>query len=145
MTLCEMFFDENNLTENNHSSRQINPPKKHVLIVSNKEDCHSLLKQALDKNFSLIKAENEKIAYELLKKNKNIEVVIADVEMSVMDLIREIRKNNKYNKTVILGYTQFGNPEQEEELLDIGVNDFVYKTSSLKGIERRVQNTLPLI
>lgn len=141
MTPQNMFIANNNKTK-----IQTHMEKKQVLIVSDTDDFRKVLKTALDTNYTILESNNGKTAFEVLEKNNNIDIIITDIDMPIMngyDLIKTIRKNNKYNKKVILVCTQFGFSDQEEGFLEIGANDFIYKTSSLKSIERRVKNTLP--
>ncbi len=119
--------------------------KRQILVVDDIPMNRALIKSALELEFEIFEASDGAEALAALKQHNGVDAVITDIQMPGMgglDLIREIRKIPEYNHISIIANTQFGDPEQEEEILDLGANDFVYKPTTPKIIELRVRNVL---
>lgn len=119
--------------------------KKQLLLVDDIKLNREVVKIALEQEFEIYEASDGFEALQILEETHGIDMVITDIQMPGMnglELIRKIRSEAKYNHIAIIANTQFGDPEQEEEILDIGANDFVYKPTTPKIIELRVRNTM---
>ena len=119
--------------------------KKKIMIVDDIELNRLVVKTVLEEEFDVFEAEDGYKALDVLEKINGIELVITDIQMPKMnglELIRNIRSNSKYDKVKIIANTQFGDPEQEETIIDLGADDFVYKPTTPKIIELRVRNTM---
>lgn len=119
--------------------------RRQVLIVDDIEMNREVVKVILEREFDVFEAGNGKEALDILSRQNGIDLVITDIQMPVMtglELIKEIRKNKNYDRISIIANTQFGDPEQEEEILNLGANDFVYKPTTPKIIELRVKNVI---
>ncbi len=119
--------------------------RKKILIVDDMEVNREVIKVSLQEDYVLLEASNGEEAMALLETNNGIDAVITDIQMPKMngiELIKKIRENSKYRNIVILANTQYGDPKQEEELLDLGANDFVYKPTTPMIVKSRVKNAL---
>lgn len=119
--------------------------KPKVLIVDDIEMNRIVIREAIRQSFDVLEAPNGIEALLILEQEKGIIAVITDIQMPEMDginLIRKIRENNEYRRIAIIANTQYGKPEQEDELIELGANDFVYKPTSPKVIELRLHNVL---
>ncbi len=119
--------------------------RKQVLIVDDIQMNRSIIKEALYPEYDVYEAEDGYKALDFLKNNGNIDLIITDIQMPVMDgldLIRRIRSDSLYDHITIIANTQFGDPEQEEEILSAGADDFVYKPTTPKIVELRVRNVM---
>ncbi|MDD3368685.1 MAG: response regulator [Lachnospiraceae bacterium] len=119
--------------------------RQKILIVDDIELNRAVIMVSLENDYEIMEAENGKQAMQILETTRGIDAVITDIQMPEMDgveLIKQIRSNNVYRHIVIIANTQFGDPEQEENLLQIGANDFVYKPTTPKIVEIRVRNAL---
>ncbi|MDD3220066.1 MAG: response regulator [Lachnospiraceae bacterium] len=119
--------------------------KKKILIVDDVEVNREVLKSALRYEYEMMEAENGKKAIEQLEKNRDTDLVITDIQMPEMDgmeLIKQIRANAGYRHIRIIANTQYGDQEQEERIIEMGADDFVYKPSSPKVLMLRVRNAL---
>lgn len=126
-----------------HLSRQT--VRKKILIVDDIEMNRAVIREVLESEFDILEAEDGYTALDVLHKNNGIDMIITDIQMPKMnglEMIKTIRKDQAYNRIAIIANTQFGDPEQEEEILDAGANDFVYKPTTPKIIELRVRNTM---
>lgn len=116
-----------------------------VLIVDDMELNRKVMKSSLEKSYTIIEANDGQEALSVLKQHPFIDCIITDLEMPVMngrELIRSIRSQKKYNHIAIIANTQFGDPSQEEALLEMGADDFVYKPTSPKIVKFRVATVL---
>ena len=118
--------------------------RRMILVVDDIEVNRAVIRESLSDTYAILEAENGAQALAVLEK-QGIDAVITDIQMPVMDgveLIRRIRAEKKYRHIAIIANTQFGEPEQEEALLALGANDFIYKPTTPKIVEIRVRNAL---
>lgn len=116
-----------------------------ILLVDDIELNRAILKSALCTNYEILEASDGEEALKVLENHKDVDIVITDIQMPIMngeELIKAIRANKEYKNIIILANTQFGDAEQEENLLEIGADDFVYKPTTPKIVEIRVRNVL---
>ncbi len=121
--------------------------KKKVLIVDDLEINRAVIRAMLEQKYQTLEAVEGQMALEVLEENKDIAAVITDLQMPVMNgfvLIRKIRENLAYDAIAIIANTQYGDPEQEEYVLEMGADDFIYKPSSPKVVKMRVNNAIRL-
>lgn len=119
--------------------------KPKVLIVDDIEMNRIVIREAIRQSFDILEAQNGIEALLILEQEKGIIAVITDIQMPEMDginLIRKIRENDEFRRIAVIANTQYGQPEQEDKLIELGANDFVYKPTSPKVIELRLHNVL---
>ena len=58
------------------------------------------------------------------------------------ELIKKIRAQKKYDHVAILANTIYGDHRQEDELLMLGANEFVYKPASPRVILMRLERIM---
>ena len=119
--------------------------RKKILVVDDIALNRAIIRDSLESDYDVIEAVNGKEAWELIQTSRGLDAVITDIQMPEMDgieLTRKIRSDGKYNHLVIIANTQYGNHQQEDKLIDLGADDFVYKPSSPKVIGIRVRNAL---
>ena len=116
-----------------------------ILLVDDSVVNVAILEELLKDDFEILTAADGTTALELLEKTENIAAVITDLQMPLMDgmeLISRIRANCLFDKVAIIANTQYGAPEQEERLLLLGADDFVYKPFSPALVISRLYNVL---
>lgn len=121
----------------------VNEKKKRILIVDDIEMNRGFVRKAIESKYEVIEASNGTEALELLQKDSHINAVITDIQMPFMDgreLIRKIREDSHMDHIAILANTIYGDHRQEDELLAMGANDFVYKPSSARVILMRLEH-----
>lgn len=122
--------------------------RQKILIVDDIEINRAVIRSTLEGDYDILEASNGVEAMKIIDNSHGLDAVITDIQMPVMngtELIKKIRSNPAYNHMVIIANTQFGDPMQEEKLLAIGANDFVYKPTTPKIVEIRVRNVLKRI
>ncbi|MDD2968116.1 MAG: response regulator [Lachnospiraceae bacterium] len=119
--------------------------KPKLLIVDDQEINQAAMVETLKEEYDLVCAKNGLEALEKLAENMDIEAVITDIQMPVMDgieFIQKMRANPKYDSIAILANTQYGDGAQEDTLLRVGADDFVYKPTSASITMNRLKNIL---
>ena len=95
--------------------------------------------------YEIIEAQDGEIAWEMLQNNKDVALIITDIQMPKMDgitFIRKVREDSRFDNVAIIADTQYGELDQEDEIMKLGVDDFVYKAASPAVIRIRVRNVL---
>lgn len=136
-TLAQLLHGEVPAAEPQHRAK--------VLIVDDVEVNRAVIRTSLGADFEILEANSGEQALELLENTRDICLMITDIQMPGMGgemLIRRIRANPKYARLVIIANTQHGDPGQEEALLALGANDFVYKPTAPKILALRVRSAL---
>ena len=100
-----------------------------LLFVEDEKDLLDIISDTLKKlQANFLTATNGAEALELIKDNKDIDVVITDINMPVMDgleMIREIRKEGSELMVIIMSaHTEIDYIEQAKEF---GVHDYLLK------------------
>ena len=117
-----------------------------VLIVEDEKDIRDLMCFHLSKqNMELDMAENGKIAYDKLLKNK-YDLIVMDwmiPEVSGLDLVSWIRKKEHIQyKTPVLMVTAKSDPDSIVLGLETGADDYVVKPFDFNVLSARVKNLL---
>jgi signal transduction histidine kinase/CheY-like chemotaxis protein/HAMP domain-containing protein len=104
---------------------------KKVLVVDDEiRNIFALGKILEDKEIEVLEAENGKIAVEVLKENKNVDLVLMDIMMPEMDgyeAMTIIRKTPEISKIPIICLTAKAMKEDYEKAIFSGANDYLSK------------------
>lgn len=102
-----------------------------VLVVDDSLSARNYIAELLRRrNFTVYTADQGEKALEVLKQNKNIKLVITDLEMPVMDgitLSNEIRKNYTRDQLAIIGISGAANGIHSARFIKNGADDFLRK------------------
>lgn len=101
-----------------------------VLIVEDNQVNRLILRKILSADYEILEATNGKAGFDLLRREKDIAVVLLDIIMPIMDgyefLMR--KANDPELKTVpVLVLSQTENRDSEEKALSMGASGFVRK------------------
>ena len=132
-------------TLSSYVREKTNIKRPRILIVDDMEVDRNVVKAIIKKEYDVLEAEDGYKALELLKQHRGIVAIVTDIKMPKMDgieLIQKIRSNHAWNHIAILVNTLFGDTEQEERLLELGTNDFIYKPTTPKILALRIKNAL---
>lgn len=137
----EMLY--NTLAEQMKDRNKIRRPK--LLIVGQMAGPAEEISNELGRSFDLVRADTSAQALTLLRQHRGIVAVITDIQLPQaegIDLIKTIRSNEDWNHIAIIANTEIGNPTQEDQLLSLGVSDFIYKQSTVKLLNIRIKDAL---
>ena len=122
---------------------------KTVLVVDDSKTYRTVISNALKKiNLNILEAQNGKEALEVLEKNKQISLIVTDLEMPVMDgleLTLNIRKKYKKDQISIIAISSVQNQESTTKFLKFGANDFIHKPFSDNEIITRINSNIELL
>ncbi len=119
--------------------------RRRILVVDDVEINRAAIKASLEDEYDIIEAESGLEALDILEHTRGIDVLITDLQMPKMngvELIRKIRSSKQFRHLIIIANTQFGDMEQEEELLALGADNFIYKPTTPRIVANRVRNSL---
>ncbi len=111
-----------------------------ILIVANKKEDRDILKNILSKYFKYIdEAENGKIAFEKFRENKNIDIIISDINISEIDginLLKLVRMSN-FNIPFLLT-TEKIDTEVLLKAVELNVSSFLLKPVAFSKLLEKV-------
>ncbi len=116
-----------------------------ILVIDDEEILRNLMKDILeDLGYGVMLASDGREAVEIYRKQKKgIDLVIVDMMMPVMggrETYQELRRINPEVKTLLAsGYSQ---DSAAQQILDLGVKDFLHKPFSLEEISHKVREVL---
>ena len=109
-----------------------------ILLVEDNRTNQKLAKMLLKKlGCEITLAEDGLIALEVLKENREFDVILMDCQMPNMDgyeCTKEIRKSEKLKDSVIIAMTANAMQGDKEKCLNAGMNDYIPKPISKKHI-----------
>lgn len=116
-----------------------------VMIVEDDPECRSKLSFLLSRaGFSIREASNGSEAMQQLIV-EHPDLIISGLGMPIMDgrtFIQQLKKNGELNKIPLVVLTSADSDENEAELLDMGVDDFVSRSKGPEVVTRRVQRVM---
>jgi CheY-like chemotaxis protein len=90
----------------------------------------ALSKILVERGMEIIKAENGKIALDLLEQNSDIDLVLMDIMMPEMDgyeAMKHIRSKDKWKELPVIALTAKAMKEDKQKCIDAGANDYITK------------------
>lgn len=125
--------------------RQIQKPR--ILVVDDEEDVRNRLGNLINRHFvcEIDRASNGQEALDKLKLDR-FDLVVLDIKMPGLSGIDVIKKAVKFTPdTKFLAVSAYDSTEVADEALRVGAVDFVHKSQSIEGIERKVRDILKKI
>ncbi len=127
--------------ENNHPKKPLSKTqnsgtttvfngKKILLVDDDIRNIFALAQILEEKGIEIFEAENGEVAIEVLKNNKNIDLILMDIMMPVMDgyeAMEIIRKNPELQTIPIITLTAKAMKEDYQKAIDSGANDYISK------------------
>ena len=103
--------------------------EKTIIVAEDENSNFELLKACLyNTKVKLIRAENGKIAVDLLKEHKKVDLILMDMRMPVMngyDATRIIKAD--YPDLPIISLTAYAMTEDKQKVMEAGCNDYISK------------------
>lgn len=133
LDLKERVVEDAEFQLNNGSEFDFDYSQLNLLLVDDVAINRNIVKGFLKKTkINIIEAENGEVAINVIK-NKNIDIVLMDIQMPVKDGLtatREIRKYEKEHKlspVIIVALTAHALEEERKKGIDAGVDDYLVK------------------
>ncbi len=124
----------------------INKEQLTFLVVDDMSTNRRIVKRIFEGKYQIIEAENGQDALNKLEERDfDVDLILLDLWMPVMDgkELLEIRANNeKFGRIPVIVITSEDSEELQQEMLDMGVNDYILKPFVDKAVARRVDNVL---
>jgi len=111
-----------------------------VLICDDEEGIRESLKLILSDYYELIVTENGEQALEVLKKAKDVGLVLIDIKMPKvhgLDILKQIKKLNKALSVIVV--TGYKSVETAMEASKLGASDYIVKPFKAKEILESVK------
>ncbi|MFP4448101.1 MAG: ATP-binding protein [Bacteroidales bacterium] len=119
-----------------------NWPDKNILIVEDDKLNYEYLKEILsDTNANILQAKDGQSAIELCQENKNIDLILMDIQLPGIDgntAIKEIKKIN--SDLPIIAQTAYALEEERKKILETGCNDYISKPINEKVLFRKIDH-----
>jgi len=107
------------------------PMSKRILTIDDSKTMRDMLMLTLqDSGFEVIQAVDGQDGIDVLAREKNVDVIITDINMPKMDgygVLEHVRKNPIYDATPILVLTTESDTEKKERARGLGATGFIVK------------------
>ncbi len=104
--------------------------KKILLVDDDMRNVFALSKILKERGMEVIKAENGKIALDVLAKETLVDLVLMDIMMPEMDgyeAMKKIRLQSQYKALPVIALTAKAMKEDRQKCIDAGANDYITK------------------
>ncbi|WP_395049216.1 response regulator, partial [Flavobacterium sp.] len=104
--------------------------KKILLVDDDERNVFALTKILQERGMEIIKAENGKVALEMLDIHPGIDMVLMDIMMPEMDgyeAMKRIRSQAKFKRMPIIALTAKAMKDDKQKCIDAGANDYIAK------------------
>jgi len=118
--------------QDNKANSALNWNNKRILIVEDEESNFRYLKYTLEiTKVKLIRAHNGIQAIDILRTNKDIDLVLMDIHLPVMNGYDATQVIREFNPDIpIIAQTAFAMPGEKNKSLSAGCNDYISKPIS---------------
>jgi DNA-binding response OmpR family regulator len=131
-------------TGNKDSELSEETMKPVILVVEDNLEMSGLIRKSFEDKYTVLEAENGKIAYELAK-GRQIDLVISDIMMPVMngtDLCNRLKDNIYTSHIPVILLSARTLVEHQLEGLKSGADDYVAKPFSMRLLKARAENLI---
>ena len=126
-----------------------NNRKHKALVVDDSVTARRYVRSLLERQYiAVVEARNGNHALEIIKKEKDITLVITDYSMPERDgvsLIKELRKTNQQGQLAIIGLSASDEAALTAKFLKAGANDFLKKPFNQEEFYCRLHSTLNIL
>ncbi|HLF53096.1 response regulator [Flavobacterium sp.] len=113
-----------------HDKEAVFHGKKILLVDDDSRNVFALSKILVERGMEIIKAENGKIALEMLDSHPEINLVLMDIMMPEMDgyeAMKRIRSQQKFRTLPVIALTAKAMKDDKQKCIDAGANDYITK------------------
>ena len=116
-----------------------------ILVAEDHPDLLEYIRKTLSQNYNVLTARNGAEAYEMVKSQSNIDLIITDLkmpEMTGMELCRNIKHNPTFSHILVVILSANLTPEIKIESLKGGADAIIEKPFSMDFLSSRVENLI---
>jgi len=120
-------------------------PKLKMLIVDDAFTNRILLSEAFDDDFEILMAENGEVALDLLRKNKDVAIVLLDLIMPIIDgfsVLQAMIEDSELCEIPVVVVTSADEIENQVRAFDLGAADILTKPLNIQLIRHRIRNII---
>jgi CheY-like chemotaxis protein len=113
-----------------HDKESVFQAKTILLVDDDMRNVFALSTILKDRGIKIVKAENGKIALEMLASHPDINLVLMDIMMPEMDgyeAMRRIRAQVKHKDLPVIALTAKAMKDDKQKCIDAGANDYITK------------------
>ncbi len=115
---------------------------QHILIVEDNYEMSRFIQQILEEQYQLAFAENGQQAISLLEQGAVFDLILTDFMMDGYEMAMEIKKHNQWALIPMVFLTARAQEQDKIDLLNIGVDDYLYKPFNDVELKARINNLL---
>lgn len=111
--------------------------KKILLVDDDMRNVFALSKILKERGMEIIKAENGKIALDVLDAHTDIDLVLMDIMMPEMDgyeAMKRIRSQGKFKNLPVIALTAKAMNDDKQKCIDAGANDYIVKPVNVERL-----------
>lgn len=121
--------------------------KKKILIADDSQLNRELLIDILEQRYDIVEASNGAEAIEILEKDKDISLVLLDINMPVangFEVLEEMNRTKRIEQTPVMIISAQSTSTFADRAFNLGVSDYISRPFDAYIVRRRIQNTLLL-
>lgn len=122
---------------------------KKVLVVDDSALIHQMFKMALQRyRCTVIPAKNGQAALDLLAQNKDIDLVLLDINMPIMgglEFLRKIKELGSYSHIPIVIQSTEGKEDDTKRGMELGAAGYLTKPIQTAALHTLIDKLVPLI
>lgn len=129
--------EKQRMIRNLHKSDEVLQNKRVLLVDDDMRNIYSLTNALESEGLEVVTAENGKVAVDLVKEDRSIDLVLMDVMMPEMDgyeATQEIRKIESLKTLPIIALTAKAMKEDKEKCFAVGMSDYISKPVNLEQL-----------
>ncbi|MCR4720900.1 MAG: EAL domain-containing protein [Lachnospiraceae bacterium] len=119
--------------------------KLKMLIVDDAFTNRILLSEAFDDDFEIFMAENGEVALDVLRKNKDMAIVLLDLIMPIIDgfsVLQAMIEDSELCEIPVVVVTSADEIENQVRAFDLGAADILTKPLNIQLIRHRIRNII---
>ncbi|HIP47133.1 MAG TPA: response regulator [Campylobacterales bacterium] len=118
-----------------------------ILVVDDSSTMRRIIKNTLGRlgHKDILEAEDGAVAWDVMKKNEGIDILVTDWNMPVMnglELVQKVRAEEKYNDLPIIMVTTEGGKTEVITALKAGVNNYIVKPFTPQVLQEKLEAVL---
>ena len=129
-TVSNLPESKQTIINNLYDKESVFHSKKILLVDDDMRNVFALSKILQERGIEIFKAENGKIALEMLDTNPDIDMVLMDIMMPEMDgyeAMKRIRSQIKFKNIPVIALTAKAMKDDKQKCIDAGANDYIAK------------------